>query len=81
MTQRLDFSKLSKEDLIKLLKLPDHLRKTLIAVILLREATATQVAEKTNRARAVESNYLNQLERINLLKRNRKGRTVYFSTT
>jgi len=35
----------------------------------------------TGRARAVESYYLNQLERMHFLERRRQGRTVYFSVT
>ncbi len=65
-------------DVVTLLSLPDHLRKT--AMILCKEddATAKQVAEKTGRARAVESSYLNQLHTMGYVNKKRKGRDVYF---
>jgi len=44
-----------------LLELSDHERKTFKAVVQLRKATARDVASITKHARAVESNYLNQL--------------------
>jgi|YelNatPaOPRAMG01_1025707.scaffolds.fasta_scaffold86844_3 predicted transcriptional regulator len=65
-------------DVDTLLSLPDHLRKTALAICALGEATATQVAAETSRARAAESDYLNQLVSLGLLKKKRKGRDVYF---
>ncbi len=61
-----------------LLELPDHLRKTMIAVAETGQATAQELAEKTGRVRNLESSYLNQLERMGLIERFRKGRKVYF---
>lgn len=66
-------------DAATLLSLPDHLRKTAIAICSLGEATAEDVAEETKRARAVESDYLNQLVALGYLKKKRIGRKVYFS--
>lgn len=65
-------------DVMMLLSLPDHLRKTAIAVSKSGKATANEVARETKRARAVESNYLNQLVMMGHLKRERKGRKVLF---
>lgn len=65
-------------DVMTLLSLPDHLRKTAVAVSKSGEATANDVAKETKRARAVESNYLNQLVMMGHLKRERKGRKVLF---
>jgi len=65
-------------DVMTLLSLPDHLRKTAIAVSKSGKATANDVAKETKRARAVESNYLNQLVMMGHLKRERKGRKVLF---
>jgi hypothetical protein len=65
-------------DVDTLLSLPDHLRRTAMAICTLGEATATQVAAETERARAAESDYLNQLVSLGLLKKKRKGRDVYF---
>ncbi len=54
-----------------LLLMPDHLRKTYLAVASRdRESSAEEIAIITGRCRAVESNYLNQLCRAGkLLKR------------
>jgi predicted transcriptional regulator len=41
-------------------------------------ATAYQISQQTNRARAVESAYLNQLVLMGYLKKERKGRKAYF---
>jgi hypothetical protein len=62
-----------------LLSLPDHLRKTAIIVCELKEASANEVAARSGRARAAESDYLNQLSRMGILKKKRKGRESYFS--
>ncbi len=58
--------------------LPKHLRETALAVAAMGEATAEQVAEKTGRTRAAESDYLNQLANQDFLKRERRGREVFF---
>jgi hypothetical protein len=65
-------------DLNSLFSIPDHLRKTLMVLIRLREATAKEVALQTNRTRAVESGYLNQLVTMGYMKKERKGRKAYF---
>ena len=62
-----------------LLSLPDHLRKTAIIVCQLGEASAVDVAARSGRARAAESDYLNQLARMGILKKKRKGRESYFA--
>lgn len=65
-------------DVMTLLSLPDHLRKTAVTLCKLDQATADQVAEQTKRARAVESSYLNQLMLMGYVKKERKGRKAYF---
>lgn len=65
-------------DVMTLLSLPDHLRKTAVAICKLGHATAEEVSEQTKRARAVESGYLNQLVLMGYLKKERKGRKAYF---
>lgn len=62
-----------------LLSLPDHLRKTAIIVCQLKQANASEVAARSGRARAAESDYLNQLVRMAILKKKRKGRESYFT--
>lgn len=61
-----------------LLELPDSLRKTMMALQELKEGTAKETAGKTGRTRSVESIYLNQLVRMGLLQRVRRGKKVYF---
>ena len=65
-------------DVVTLLSLPDHLRKTAMVLCKEGEAVADQIANKTGRARAVESGYLNQLCTMGYVKKKRKGRDVYF---
>ncbi|MDH5389734.1 MAG: helix-turn-helix domain-containing protein [Candidatus Bathyarchaeota archaeon] len=65
-------------DVMTLLSLPDHLRKTAITLCKIGEATADEVAEQTKRARAVESGYLNQLVIMGYMKKERRGRKAYF---
>ena len=65
-------------DVTTLLSLPDHLRKSAISLSTLGEGTATDISKETGRVRAVESDYLNQLVSMGLVKKKRKGRDVYF---
>jgi len=65
-------------DVMTLLSMPDHLRKTAMAVCRLGRATADEIAQQTHRARAVESAYLNQLVIMGHMKKERKGRKAYF---
>jgi ArsR family transcriptional regulator, lead/cadmium/zinc/bismuth-responsive transcriptional repressor len=58
--------------------LPDHLEKTKRTIIMLGYATASDVAKVTKRTRAVESNYLCQLERMSLIAVERVGRIKWF---
>lgn len=65
-------------DVMTLLSMPDHLRKTAMTICRCSRATAEEVSEQTSRARAVESAYLNQLVIMGYLKKERKGRKAYF---
>ena len=65
-------------DVMTLLSMPDHLRKTAMTICRSGRATAEEVAQHTSRARAVESAYLNQLVIMGYLKKERKGRKAYF---
>ena len=65
-------------DVMTLLSMPDHLRKTAMTICRCGRATAEEVAQQTSRARAVESAYLNQLVIMGYLKKERKGRKAYF---
>ena len=65
-------------DVMTLLSMPDHLRKTAMTICRCGRATAQEISVQTNRARAVESAYLNQLVLMGHLKKERKGRKAYF---
>jgi hypothetical protein len=65
-------------DVMTLLSMPDHLRKTAMTICRCGRATAEEISEQTTRARAVESSYLNQLVIMGHLKKERKGRKAYF---
>lgn len=62
----------------ELIALPDHLRKTYMAVSSKGECDAAQVSNRTGRCRAIESNYLNQLSRMGWLNKRRVSKTVHF---
>ena len=72
---------LDRNDLIRLIELPNHLRKTMLAVISLGEATAEEVSEQTGRARASEMDRLNQLQRMGYVKKRHVGSKSFFSPT
>jgi len=61
-----------------LASLPEHLRKSMEAIAMFGEATAQEVAEKTGRSRAAESDYLNQLSDRGFLKKQRRGKEMVF---
>lgn len=65
-------------DVMTLLSMPDHLRKTAMTICRCGRATAEEISQQTKRARAVESAYLNQLVIMGYLKKERKGRKAYF---
>lgn len=68
-----------KLDERRLLDLPAYLQKTMLTVVDMgKPCTAMIVAEKTRKARAMESKYLNELAWQGLLLRSKKGRRVYF---
>ena len=60
------------------LKLDDHHRNSYLEVVRSGEATATEVAKVTGRARAIESTRLNNLVRMGFLQRRHRGREVVF---
>lgn len=73
---KMDFETL---DVMTLLGLPDHLRKTASIICDKGRITARDVSDLTRRSRAAESGYLNQLVRMGYLRKDRGGRRVYFS--
>lgn len=73
---KMDFETL---DVMTLLGLPDHLRKTASIVCDKGRITARDVSDLTRRSRAAESGYLNQLVRMGYIRKDRGGRRVYFS--
>lgn len=77
-TPREEPKELQALDVMTLLSLPDHLRKTAMVLSRLGRATASHVSTESRRARAVESGYLNQLVVMGHVKKMREGRDVYF---
>ena len=73
---RMDFETL---DVMTLLALPDHLRKTASVVCDKGRVMAQDVSNITRKSRAVESGHLNQLVRMGYLRKDRGGRRMYFS--
>ena len=74
----IDSDILDSLDVMTLLSLPDHLRMSASTLFELGKATADEVSNVTNKERAVESNYLNQLVRMGHVEKFREGRKVYF---
>ena len=71
-------SRLSGQINVYLLKLPDSLRQTMIAIGRVKEATTSDIAKVTGRSRSVESIHLNQLERMGYIEKYRIGRKIFF---
>jgi hypothetical protein len=68
-----------KLDERRLLDLPAHLQKTMLTIVDAgKPCSAMMIAEKTGRARAMESKYLNELAWQGLLLRSKKGRVLLF---
>jgi hypothetical protein len=66
-------------DVVTLLSLPDNIRKTAYALSKLGgQASAEEVSEVTERTRAIESSYLNQLDRMGYIGRKRDGHKVIY---
>lgn len=65
-------------DIMSLLSLPNALKKTVIALYKLGDATAEDLARETKRLRPVESSAANQLVRMGFLRKRREGRKVVF---
>ena len=65
--------------LFRILELPKHLQTTVLTLLKLGRATATEVSEATGKARAVESAYLNQLAVMKIVRKERKGRKAFFT--
>ena len=62
----------------KLFSLPDHLRKSYIAVSAKGECSALEASILTGRCRSIESNYLNQLMRMGWLTKKRDSKSMSF---
>jgi hypothetical protein len=70
---------LSQKQLYQVLKFPKHLQVSVTSLLKIGSATAEQVAAVTGKARAVESSYLNQLAVMHIVRKEQRGRTVFFS--
>lgn len=58
-------------DAFALMELPDHLRKTALAMYEIKRGTAEEICEYTGNSRSIESAYLNQLNRQGYVKKER----------
>ena len=65
--------------LFRILELPKHLQTSVLTLLKLGYATATEISESTGKARAVESAYLNQLVVMKIARKERKARKAFFS--
>ena len=64
---------------VDILSLNGHLQKTMLELLRRGKGTATEVAARTHRSRALESLYLNQLTQMGYVAKERVGKEVYFS--
>jgi hypothetical protein len=78
-----ELPQLSNQALLEIntMNLPDSLRRTMLTIAQLKEATPEEVAEHTNRTRGLENIYLNQLERLGYIEKIKRGKRVYFRST
>jgi len=63
---------------VDVLKLPDYLRRSFLALRKLGSASSSDISSITKVARAVESSYLNQLVRLGWCNKKRECRRVIF---
>ena len=68
----------SVKRLFRILELPKHLQTTVLTLLKLGLATASEVSGPTGKARAVESAYLNQLVVMKIICKERKGSKAFF---
>jgi hypothetical protein len=68
----------STADIMTLLTLPSSLRKTAMALYKFKKANAIELSNETGRVRSIESNFANQLVRLNFAQKKRVGKVVYF---
>jgi DNA-binding transcriptional ArsR family regulator len=60
------------------LEFPKHLQVSVLALLKLGLAGADEVAAVTGKVRAIESSHLNQLVVMQIIRRERQGRKVFF---
>lgn len=65
---------LSSKQLYHVLELPKHLQVTILALIRVGSCTASEMAQITGKARAVESSYLNQLITLKFAKKQKQAK-------
>jgi hypothetical protein len=71
--------KLTQNEKLILLSLPAHLIKTYFTLESQGKATAHQISQFTNKARAIESSYLCQLATMGYITKRRNSRIVIYS--
>ncbi|UCE14211.1 MAG: hypothetical protein JSV04_03290 [Candidatus Heimdallarchaeota archaeon] len=65
-------------DSLDFLEVPPHLRRTFETIMLLKRATAKEVADRTGKSRPLESDYLNQLADRKFVVKKKEGKHVKF---
>jgi len=65
-------------NVVRLMSLPEHLRTTAAVVVKLGEATAAEVAKRSERQRTLESMYLNELVRLGHADKVKRGKEVFY---
>jgi predicted transcriptional regulator len=58
--------------------LPRSVKRTLVTLVKMGEATAEDISKRTGRKRATESYYLNLLARMKIVKKRKIGRKIYY---
>jgi hypothetical protein len=75
--KRIDGAK--AEQLYRILEFAKHLKVTILTLLRLDRATATEVAQGTVKARSVESAYLNQPSVMKIVRKDKENRKAVFS--
>ena len=70
---------MTQRRLYKILDFPKHLQTTILTLIKVGSATASELSAITGKQRAVECAYLNQLVVMQMVRKERKDRKAVFT--
>jgi hypothetical protein len=75
-----DKQKTEPLDIITILSLPKHLRKTALAIVKLGEGSAAAVASETKREFNIENSNLNELFKMEFVGKKKRGfKSIYYT--